>query len=508
MTICSICGGGSFIRLPVLTPPLIEEWGLAPNEVVTIERQQGQTCDGCGANLRACALADAIRRVFGSDLTLAQYARTEAAARWRILDVNGVPGVSDALARLPFYRRGDFPRLDLQALAYLDGVFDLVLHSDTLEHVADPLRALTECRRVLAVGGALCFTVPILVGRLTRDRTDLPPSYHGAPGARDEDFRVHTEFGADAWTLPLRAGFGTVEFNQIAFPTALALTARIPVADRIAASSPVSAPPGRRPAWRSLRARLMGRFRRWRRGWRDATSSYDQDGLSTAHNHDFMTDPVFQAAYARGVQAAGTDYHWHWRVHVGLWVARSAIALDGAFVECGVNRGFMSSAIMSLLDWDKTGRIFYLLDSFAGVEERSLSEDERASGVAYRAARDLESGFYTTDAVAVRANFAEWRNARLIVGTIPETLNQIDAVRIAFLHIDLNCALPEVAALTALWDRLTPGAFVLLDDYAYHGFEAQKRAMDDFATSRGVSILSLPTGQGLLVKPKPADRVG
>lgn len=505
MTICSICGGGSFIRFPVLTPPLIEEWGLAPDEVLTIERQQGLTCDGCGANLRACALADAIRRVFGSDLTLAQYARTEAAARWRILDVNGVPGVSDALCRLPFYRRGDFPRLDLQALAYPDGVFDLVLHSDTLEHIADPLRALTECRRVLAVDGALCFTVPILVGRLTRDRTDLPPSYHGVPGTRHEDFRVHTEFGADAWTLPLRAGFGAVELNHIAFPTALALTARSPAAGTAAGSSPVSAPPGRRP---SLCTRLMGRLRRWRRGWRRGASNYDQDGLFSAHNHDFMTDPDFHAAYRRGVQAAGTDYHWHWRVHVGLWAARSAIALGGAFVECGVNRGFMSSAIMHLLDWDKTGRIFYLLDSFAGVDERSLSEDERTSGGARRAARDLESGFYTTDVVAVRANFAEWRNTRLIVGTIPETLNQIDAEQIAFLHIDLNCALPEVAALTALWDRLTTGAFVLLDDYAYQGFETQKRAMDGFAALHDVAILSLPTGQGLLVKPKPSDRVG
>ena len=40
-----------------------------------------------------------------------------------------------------------------------------------------------------------------------------------------EDFRVHTEFGADAWTWCLRAGFDAVTITAIEYPTALALTA-------------------------------------------------------------------------------------------------------------------------------------------------------------------------------------------------------------------------------------------------------------------------------------------
>jgi hypothetical protein len=234
--------------------------------------------------------------------------------------------------------------------------------------------------------------------------------------------------------------------------------------------------------------------------------TYDQDGLSSIHNHDFVSEPAFVRAYQRGVRAVGSDYHWHWRVHVGLWAARMATHLPGDFVECGTNRGFLSSAIMQDLDWSKIGRRFYLLDTFSGLDERYVSVEEKRAGVLDRARRELESGFYTTDVEAVRANFAEWENVCIIVGAIPETLVQIDAERVAFLHIDMNCSPPEVAALRFLWDRLVPGAPVLLDDYAYFGYEWQKVGMDVFATEHGLSILSLPTGQGLLIKP-PFQRI-
>ena len=230
-------------------------------------------------------------------------------------------------------------------------------------------------------------------------------------------------------------------------------------------------------------------------------ATYDQDGLRSVHNHEFMQDPAFEAAYRRGVKAAGADYNWHWRVHVGLWAARHAIQLPGDFVECGVNRGFMSSAIMSLLDWDRHGRTFHLLDTFSGVDERFVSEEDRRVGVIDRNRREIDSGFYTFDFKEVQANFSEWRNVNIIPGTVPETLPGVAAERIAFLHLDMNCSPPETAAAEYFWSKLSPGAPILLDDYAYIGYRSQKIAMDEFAASKGVSVLSLPTGQGLILKP-------
>ncbi len=103
------------------------------------------------------------------------------------------------------------------------------------------------------------------------------------------------------------------------------------------------------------------------------------------------------------------------------------------------------------------------------------------------------------------ANFAQWRNTRIVVGSIPETLPKVEAQRIAYLHLDLNCAPPEVAAATYFWDRLAPGAVILLDDYAYLGYETQKHAMDDFAAAKGIAVCALPTGQGLMIKPPALD---
>jgi hypothetical protein len=42
---------------------------------------------------------------------------------------------------------------------------------------------------------------------------------------------------------------------------------------------------------------------------------------------------------------------------------------------------------------------------------------------------------------------------------------------------------------------------VVLDDYAWQGYEEQKAAMDDFAATVKVEILTLPTWQGIIIKP-------
>ena len=156
---------------------------------------------------------------------------------------------------------------------------------------------------------------------------------------------------------------------------------------------------------------------------------------------------------------------------------------------------------MEDLDWDRLGKTFYLLDTFAGVDEGMISTSPHSEDEIQRNRRNLETGFYVRGVEGVFRNFSQWRNVRIIQGRIPDTLSIVETARISYLHLDMNCAPPEVAAFEYFWGKLVPGAMVLLDDYAYIGYESQKEAMDALAEGRELRILSLPTGQGLLVKP-------
>jgi SAM-dependent methyltransferase len=225
MTSCSVCGNGDYVFHGVLEAKLIGQWQLSVEEVAYIDAQQGTRCTRCGSSLRVAALADAILSVLDHAGPLTDFCRSDAGAKLRVLDINGAISISDVLSVLPGYVRGDYPEVDMLDLPYGDESFDIVLHSDTLEHVPNPLRALEECRRVLVPGGRLCYTVPTIVGRMTRSREGLAKSYHGDPKADADDYLVHTEFGADMWCYPLRAGFAHVAINQRDFPAAIAITA-------------------------------------------------------------------------------------------------------------------------------------------------------------------------------------------------------------------------------------------------------------------------------------------
>ena len=229
---------------------------------------------------------------------------------------------------------------------------------------------------------------------------------------------------------------------------------------------------------------------------------YDFDGLSTIHSSDFMQDPAFKKAYERGSKAArGIDHHWYWRFHVGLWCMRTAMALPGDFAEFGVNYGMLASGAMLDLDWNNQNKTIFLFDSFAGMKPEHIegAEEGKEHLSEYNTAA-LSNGFYAISADEVRANFAEFKNIKIVVGFIPDTLDQLTSEQLAFVHIDLNNPTPEIDALRFVWDRIVPGGIVLLDDYAQKGFELQKQAMDELSRELNFHILSLPTGQGLILK--------
>lgn len=223
--------------------------------------------------------------------------------------------------------------------------------------------------------------------------------------------------------------------------------------------------------------------------------TYDQDGLMTVHNCDFMNGEAFIRAYKAGEELNS----WfggkiHWRVHTLFWAATRALDLEGDFVECGVHSGGFSRAIVEFVDFARrTDKRFYLLDNFEGIAERLITDEEKINGI-------LEypySGSYES----VVSTFSEFPNVVIVKGDIPESLSEVESEKISFLSIDLNCAAPEIAAAEFFWDKLVSGAAIVLDDYGWAKHIVQKHAFDDFAERKKVAILSLPTGQGLIIKP-------
>jgi hypothetical protein len=228
---------------------------------------------------------------------------------------------------------------------------------------------------------------------------------------------------------------------------------------------------------------------------------YMQDGLFTVHCDQFRNDAAFRAAYNRGIQAShGLDPEFEWRVHIALWAAGTSLKAEGDFVECGVNAGFISSAIMQYLDWNETGREFYLIDTFSGPVLTQYSASEVSAGRVGLAQDTLAAGGYVTDLERVRANFSEWKRARVVQGAVPEILETIAFNKVAFVHLDMNCAWPEQRALEFFLGRLSPGGMVLFDDYTYWGHDAQRVAIEETAARLGVKVLALPTGQGLIAR--------
>jgi SAM-dependent methyltransferase len=204
---CPACGGNQFTQFPTISETLATEWELQPYELTYIERQQGYCCTHCGCNLREMALAAAICREFSFDGPLTAFAQAPGAARLQLLEVNECARLSAVLRLFPGHQLVSYPDHDMQASYLPSGKFDLVLHSDTLEHIPDPVKGLAECRRLLRPSGKCMFTVPAIVDRLSRSRAGLPASYHGPPGTQWPDYTVHTEFGSDVWRYVVAAGY-------------------------------------------------------------------------------------------------------------------------------------------------------------------------------------------------------------------------------------------------------------------------------------------------------------
>ncbi len=222
---------------------------------------------------------------------------------------------------------------------------------------------------------------------------------------------------------------------------------------------------------------------------------YQQDrGLITKYLTTFRQNPDYLKAYGKGIELLDYDPESYYRIHQAIWATSVAIENEGDWVELGTGRGFTMSATLKYHQekWNKSSKKLWLVDTFSPHE---VSCD---TGIQVESAKKNE--FYCDDLRKLKDHFKEFNNVHFLQGLIPDCLGQLNVEKISFLHIDLNAVKPEIEGLTLLWDRLTKGSILLLDDYGFPNRRDQHDAMNRFASSHSFEIFQMPTGQGLAIK--------
>lgn len=211
--------------------------------------------------------------------------------------------------------------------------------------------------------------------------------------------------------------------------------------------------------------------------------------ITFARNMGFLEDPKFLEAMQAEARTE-QDQSLVWRLHTLCWAAANAFKLQGDFVECGVFQGFSTAVTARYLDFGKQARTWYLYDTFSGIPADQINPGQQ------NPAQYQDPGLYD----GVRQRFAQYRNIKVVRGRVPEVFAEATPQSIAFMHLDMNSAAAEMGALEVLFERMVPGGFLVLDDYGWYAYRAQKLAEDPFFRKHGCPVLELPTGQGLVIK--------
>lgn len=227
-----------------------------------------------------------------------------------------------------------------------------------------------------------------------------------------------------------------------------------------------------------------------RRRAKPAPYVYESDGMATAWYSPFLADRAWQARYDEMARDwfTGGRVDVRWRMWILTELARHADG-RGAFAEFGTNRGGCAYMVLAST---RTSPL-YMFDTFAGIPDSNLTDEERAAGFA--------GSWSDTSVEHVRRRLAEWPDrTKYVVGNVFDTLASAETGELSLVHMDLNAALPTKHALEYAFPRLRVGGVIVFDDYGFTGYEDQRAVVDSFFASTPERPLALPTGQALVVK--------
>ncbi|RAV13561.1 macrocin O-methyltransferase [Mycolicibacterium sp. GF69] len=160
--------------------------------------------------------------------------------------------------------------------------------------------------------------------------------------------------------------------------------------------------------------------------------------------------------------------------------------IPGDLVECGVWRGGASILMRAVLAaYGDEKRRVWLADSFAGMPPPDPANYKADKGMRL----DRNAFILAVPVTQVQANFERYGllddQVRFLPGWFKDTLPDAPIDSIAVLRLDGDLYESTIQALDALYPRLSPGGFCIIDDY--HALKPCRKAVTDYREKHGVS---------------------
>jgi O-methyltransferase len=155
--------------------------------------------------------------------------------------------------------------------------------------------------------------------------------------------------------------------------------------------------------------------------------------------------------------------------------------IPGDVVECGTCNGGSAAILAGVVTRAAPPRRLWLLDSFQGLPPSGPLDGEEA-----RQWAGLNRGSATSALEVLRKVGADLAQVRIVPGWFDQTLPSLEVGAISLLHVDADWYESVTEVLEALYDRVSPGGFVIFDDYGY--WQGCSAAWRDFSARRRIGI--------------------
>ncbi len=158
-------------------------------------------------------------------------------------------------------------------------------------------------------------------------------------------------------------------------------------------------------------------------------------------------------------------------------------SIPGDFIETGVWRGGASILMRGVLvaRGEKLRKV-WLADSFQGLPPPDPVKFPQDTGLNFHIYPQLAISLEQ-----VQKNFAAYglldEQVRFVKGWFRDTLSTIPAERFALIRLDGDLYEFTIQALDALYPKLSPGGFCIIDDYA---IPACQQAVADYRKAHGI----------------------